>query len=534
VKALTFNQLQVRIFFLIFILFTSAVLSYRVFIERPQLEQSVLQIAKKELKILNHTAKRYLNSLNSINYDYAVWDQSYDYMQDHQSKDEKNRYINENYVDDTFVSLAIDGVFIFDKNLAPIFVKGYHHNKNIPLTFSFYDFSLNPINKNMFPSHHQNKKVAQNSGLINTQYGPALFNITEIRRSDKTGENSGFILFIKLLSADIIEEIEQYTMTKITTEPITHKNNTLPIGNWTDEVTLSSIRKYSKLYINDFNQKPLLLIKIKHSKGEIPPLLDKQSFIFIGIFTVLIFIVYSLISFIIIRPVRVLADQIKSIDEDTMKLDEHYQIDELDSVSQHFNSLMATISHQKALLSQQAFTDTLTNISNRRGFELHLEKQWQLFIRNKIGFAILMADIDHFKLFNDSLGHIAGDEALIKVSQVLNKHFKRSNDLCARYGGEEFIMLYSSISFIDLKKLLEKILDAFSHLNLHHPASPTSKHVTISIGACIIEPSIVVTKELPQKALILAADSALYRAKKAGRNRYEINKLIDFIDNQKI
>ena len=114
---------------------------------------------------------------------------------------------------------------------------------------------------------------------------------------------------------------------------------------------------------------------------------------------------------------------------------------------------------------------------------------------------------------------------------MLNEHFKRSNDLCARYGGEEFIMLYSSISPEDLEKQLGEILNAFSDLNIQHPASSTAKYVTISIGACIVEPSIPITKELPKKALIFAADSALYQAKKAGRNRYEINRLADFIEN---
>jgi len=531
VKALTFNQLQVRIFFLIFILFTSAVLSYRIFIERPQLEQSVLQIAQKELKILNHTAKNYLSSLNSINYDYAVWDQSYNYMKNNPSQNNNEKYINENYINDTFVSLALDGVFIFDETLSSVFVKGYDHKKNKPLTFSFHDFSLNPVNKSIFPSRNQNQKIAQNSGLIKTKHGPALFSVTEIKRSDRTGENRGFILFIKLFSSDVIEEIEQYTMTKITTEPITSKNNTLPIGDWTAEVNLPSISQYSKRYINDFSQKPLLLMLMEHSNGKIPPLLDIQSFIFISLFTALIFIVYYLISFIIIRPVKVLANQIKSIDEDTMILDENYQIDELDSVSQHFNILMATISRQKALLSQQAYTDPLTKISNRRGFEQHLEKQCQLFIRHKIGFAILMADIDHFKLYNDSLGHIAGDEALIKVAQLLNTHFKRSNDLCARYGGEEFIMLYSSIASEDLEEQLKNILDSFARLNIHHPTSPSSKYVTVSIGACIVEPSAKITKELSPKTVMFAADNALYQAKKAGRNCYKTNYLVDFIDD---
>lgn len=524
-KTLTFNQLQVRIFFLIFILFTTAVISYRAYIERPQLEKSIITVAQKELQILAFTARKYINSLNSINYDYAVWDQSYDYIESREIS-----YVEENFLDDTFISLKLDGIFIFNEDLELVFGKGYDHKNEQELKFSFYDFQLLPENKRIFPSRSGNQKVAQQSGILKTTYGPIVFSITEIKRSNRTGEPRGFMLFLKLFSPEIIDEIKKYTMTEVSTRTITSTKGKASVVDWTEEEILTEIAQYSERYIKDIRGVPLLLLKIVHSEGDIPPILDKRSFVFISLFTILIFIVYNLISQIIIRPVRQLAEQIQAIDanETCRLLDESYQISELDNVSIHFNTLMATIARQKALLNQQAYTDSLTNITNRRGFEQHLEQQCQLYLRQKIGFTVIVADVDHFKLFNDTLGHIAGDEALIAVAHELNKFFKRSNDLCARYGGEEFIMLYSDIEPQKLKSKLAQIVEAFAKLNFNHPTSPTANYVTVSLGACVVTKSESITKELMPKSLILAADHALYQAKKSGRNCFEIIDYVDF------
>ena len=523
-KSLSFNQLQLRIFVLIFILFTSAVVSYRVFIEHPKLEKNVLNVLQKELQILNYSAKNYLKSLTAINYDYAVWDQSYQFVEDLNQS-----YISENLIDDTFVSLSIDGIVIFKENHDVAFAKGFHHTKEESLVFNFFDFALFPENEQIFPPRSANKKVAHAFGMLNTQFGPALYSITEIKRSDRSGDNRGFILFLKLFSNEIIDEIEQYTMTDIVVTPVGNDKALESLVNWTDSITLEKVSPVTHLYILDIHQKPLFKLSMQHSIGEMPAIIDKQSLIFISLFTLVIFIVYSLISQIIIRPVRLLARQIQGIDENESAkfLDDNYRIKELDNVSLHFNQLMATIARQKALLNQQVYTDTLTGITNRRGFEQHLEKQCQHFIRHNITFTVIVADVDHFKRYNDSLGHIAGDEALVSVAQTLNQHFKRSNDLCARYGGEEFVMIYSDISREDLEQKLDQILLSFSQLNLPHPSSNSAPYVTTSLGACIVNSSLELEKELSPKDVIRAADFALYQAKNNGRNCFMI---IDFKD----
>ncbi|QOL25632.1 diguanylate cyclase [Thalassotalea sp. LPB0316] len=525
-KALTFNQIQIRIFILIFVLFTCAVISYRAFVERPKLELRISELVRKELQVLNQVALTYMSSIESINYDYAVWDRTYSFVENR-----SNDYIEENFVEDTFVSLQLDGIFIFAEDLTLAFSRGFDHRNHKALAFDVFDFKRFPEHTKIFPSRLGSSKVAKASGMINTKHGPALFSVTEIKKTDRTGDERGFVLFLQLFSEEVVDDIEKFTMTEVTVSPVSQTQAVKNLANWTDEVEEVEISPNTQLYIRDFLERPILLLVMEHSNGEFPPLLDKQSTLFISIFTILIFIVYSMISNIIIQPMKQLASQIKNI-EDTHSdklIDENFHIDELDSVSRHFNKLMSTISQQNAMLSQQALTDALTHIANRRSFELALERQSQLFIRQGLSFTVIIADIDHFKKYNDELGHLAGDEALIKVAQTLSQHFKRTNDLCARYGGEEFIMLYSDISVDDLRLKLDEIVSSFAKLNISHPNSPTASYITVSLGACIVEASDSPEQILRPKSITLAADNALYEAKKSGRNQWKYISYQDFV-----
>ncbi|MEW6984079.1 diguanylate cyclase [Colwelliaceae bacterium 6471] len=515
-KALTFNQLQLRIFALIFLLFTSAVVGYRVFIERPQLEATIAQFAQRELVTLSYAAKKIFRALAAINYDYSVWDATYDFIEG-----KAPAYIKENFPANTFISLEIDGVFIFNQKFELMYAKGYDYKKNKPLNFEFYKPEQFSKIKSLSQLKDNNQKIGALTGVIATKYGPAIMSATEIRRSDKSGDDHGLLIFVRLFDKSIVSELSDYTLTAIKIEDVTPLNNTLAINNWLDAPKKNTVTPSTQLYIRDINGAPLSILTINHANSSVPPILDKQSFIFILLLTLLIFVVYTFISHIIVRPVKKLAYQIKTMDENNnfIALDENSHIDELINVSKHFNALMFTVQRQNELLSQQVYVDMLTNITNRRGFEQHLEQYCQLFIRQKLSFTVILADVDHFKQYNDSLGHIAGDNALIQVAHTLNAHFKRTNDMCARYGGEEFIMLYGDIDKDNLADKLDEILQSFATLNLPHPNSETAPYVTVSLGACVVSYNEKNNKNLTPKAIIRAADDALYQAKNNGRNQ---------------
>jgi diguanylate cyclase (GGDEF)-like protein len=161
-----------------------------------------------------------------------------------------------------------------------------------------------------------------------------------------------------------------------------------------------------------------------------------------------------------------------------------------------------------------ARTDGLTRLNNRRTFEEHAELEWARAQRNGWPLSMLLIDVDSFKGFNDLYGHSAGDDALIAVARCIEQSVRRPGDTAARYGGEEFAVLLPDTDERGAATIAEKIRAAVQALDLRHVAS--AHHVlTISVGiACTARQRFATSR-----ALVNAADEALYEAKDAGRNR---------------
>lgn len=168
-------------------------------------------------------------------------------------------------------------------------------------------------------------------------------------------------------------------------------------------------------------------------------------------------------------------------------------------------------------LQRLANLDGLTGVANRRVFTEKLQQEWRRAIRNGQKLSLLMLDVDFFKAFNDSRGHLAGDDCLKLVGMVLSSVVLRPADLVARYGGEEFVVLLPQTDEQGARTLAERICEAVSQQAVPHPASKIADHVTVSVGATTHRPQGTDAWE----QLVEAADRALYRAKKNGRNRVE-------------
>ena len=160
-------------------------------------------------------------------------------------------------------------------------------------------------------------------------------------------------------------------------------------------------------------------------------------------------------------------------------------------------------------------TDPLTGLANRRRFDTVFADEWSRGYRSRQPLAIVMLDIDYFKLYNDHYGHQAGDECLRAVAQVLQTSARRAGDLVARYGGEEFVVVAADADVSTARELAETMRRSVERLAMPHEVSDAARVVTVSLGIAVVVPS-----EHTQAARLLhLADDALYRAKKDGRNR---------------
>jgi len=169
-------------------------------------------------------------------------------------------------------------------------------------------------------------------------------------------------------------------------------------------------------------------------------------------------------------------------------------------------------------LQRLTHSDGLTGLSNRRYLDQYLAAEWRRGTRDQSGLGFLMIDVDDFKAYNDTYGHVAGDKVLKRVAHTLEGCVGRSSDLAARFGGEEFAVVLPGASPGGLRLLAEKIRLAIEALQIPHTGS-ASGVVTISIGAAVCVPS---TTE-PVTTLIQAADVGLYRAKRDGKNQVALS-----------
>jgi diguanylate cyclase (GGDEF)-like protein len=197
------------------------------------------------------------------------------------------------------------------------------------------------------------------------------------------------------------------------------------------------------------------------------------------------------------------------------------------------------VKHLADELRRTATTDALTGIANRRQFDESLGREWLRAQRSGDPVSLLMIDVDHFKLYNDLYGHPKGDICLQHVTQALLSACKRPADLVARYGGEEFIILLPYTPRQGAQHMAQKVLETVAAFGIFHEDSATTHYVTVSVGiacyddvsTCWVNPPLQHRDDMNTRRsagnLILAADQALYSAKRAGRAQAKLRDIAD-------
>ena len=167
------------------------------------------------------------------------------------------------------------------------------------------------------------------------------------------------------------------------------------------------------------------------------------------------------------------------------------------------------------VLEQLSIVDSLTQIANRRKFDSYLAAEWKRSLREQTPLSLILCDIDHFKLYNDTYGHQQGDRCLKQVAEAISKVFKRPADLVARYGGEEFAIILPNTPLKGAEYLAQQVRWRINALKIPHIASDSDLYLTLSLGVSCYIPEL----KNDFGVLVAAADRSLYRAKELGRNR---------------
>jgi diguanylate cyclase (GGDEF)-like protein len=191
---------------------------------------------------------------------------------------------------------------------------------------------------------------------------------------------------------------------------------------------------------------------------------------------------------------------------------------EVDRLREREKNLVETtlqLERANVLLERLSNSDGLTGIPNRRYFDYMFKKLLASGTRLSIPISLLLMDIDNFKLYNDTYGHLAGDDCLKLISGAIHDTIKRESDFIARYGGEEFVIVLFGVEPKTAAELAINIREHIFGLKIPHSTSPVSEWVTISMGvvSCVPEPSV------SPEIMIDRADKALYAAKSHGKNQ---------------
>jgi len=176
-----------------------------------------------------------------------------------------------------------------------------------------------------------------------------------------------------------------------------------------------------------------------------------------------------------------------------------------------------TALQDRTRLTQVAMHDGLTGLLNRAALEAHVRQLWQQAARDCVPVSVVLADIDHFKAYNDRYGHQAGDRCLRDVATAMQRVAQRRPlDLVARYGGEELIAVLFGADRSHAESVAQAVREAVAELVIPHAGSTTRPHVTVSVGAATLEPGIQYSYDLG----VQLADRAMYEAKGHGRDSW--------------
>lgn len=193
------------------------------------------------------------------------------------------------------------------------------------------------------------------------------------------------------------------------------------------------------------------------------------------------------------------------------QIDDYYTQKILKSKNEELNKMNIELEKANIKLEKLSKTDALTGVYNRLMFDKTLKSEWERCKRHFIPLSLIMIDIDYFKLFNDNYGHLAGDDCIRKIAEVLSSNARRASDTVSRYGGEEFVIILPYAGKEEAVKIAERIREDVEGLEIPHEYSNVSHYVTISLGVASLIPSAGMTTD----QFILTADNALYEAKRS-------------------
>ncbi|QYJ87022.1 diguanylate cyclase [Shewanella mesophila] len=494
---------------------TASIIYYFVYL--PAIAEQVLQKQHKELAVVQKGIEFSQRNLETLCYDYALWDNMVEFVES-MSID----FIQSNLMDNTFEAASLDGFYIFDR-------KGllkWHYAKNrnyspqyLPQeTAGFIGRILPPADVFL-----QNKPSVRN-GLLNMGSKLVYFSNVTIMPTSGTGDIVGSLLVVRELSGKAEQEIGELSLVNF---HITKLDVNFTAPNMLDFRSPPNVVEIASSHawiIKDVLGFAAAKITVNHAEGQLPSIFTLESLLMFFSVLIMTSIAILPLSWFVLRPLRVVNQVLSKMatKERLLRMPTTWRIDEIANLTLSFNLVVDKLERHQNYLENLSFNDALTGIANRRSLEVFAERAHEHWRAGKGAIGFLMIDIDYFKIYNDSVGHQAGDQVLIRVAQALMVECRRRGELVTRYGGEEFCVVIQGDNTAQMTLLAERLLKRVRALNIYHEQSPLGI-ITVSIGGVFYPPFHPQFTDVDWQSMIGLADGQLYVSKHAGRNCLNIN-----------
>ncbi|MDK8464623.1 diguanylate cyclase [Marinobacter sp. SS13-12] len=479
-------------------------------------------------------------------YDWSAWNDTYSFIQTGDPE-----YIESNLYPDTFLNFGFDVALFLDLDGQPVWGRVFDfppEGDYVDLSESYLDAAVAAIAG--FRQRIDTEAYIDDqstSGIVEVDGIPVLFAMRPIVKSDGSGPHQGYVVFGQFLDEELVSTLSEQIVLEFSIEPVPDTGVPASADTYTletiDRSTLSASKIYSIEGTPGLRATAILPREITELGKEIT---FYGVALLVFLCAVLAAALLALFRWMIVKPIMSLKADIASI-SDAMDYSLRASIknnDEIGALSREFNSMLGVIEsnntellrlnaeltskHQKVLeiqselqsanaeLKRLSEHDPLTGLSNRLALEKKLQQAWEILSRTGDPLTVMLADIDHFKRYNDRYGHQAGDDALKQVAAILENAVQRKSDMAARYGGEEFLLVLPGTDVDAAMEIAALIREQIIAAGIEHDCNPVEPYLTISIGVSTVVPH----SDLTMEDLVSAADKALYKVKESGRNSF--------------
>ncbi|WP_239424293.1 diguanylate cyclase domain-containing protein [Vibrio galatheae] len=431
--------------------------------------------------------------------DYAAWTTMARYV-----TTPNDTFVAESIGPHAFSSKQIDAIAIFDAESQSVW--GGAFSDDAVVNMPFFTLEKQEILERVLAKVKSTSTEQIQSFAEYAVYDNSVYMVVSSRICLSSGKDCkyGYLLFIRKIRPETIAEMETSTGVGIDIYPA--QDNAVAKPNTTILYRDNVVAAGSKV-----------AIEVTHNEV-LPEFLPRAEVAALTLFALITFAFNLYVVTRLVKPLKTAQRNLEQFQTSGGRLtsEDIFISQEMRSFARQLNSLITELEEKRAILRKQSTIDSLTEIANRR---LLYEKGQELINDLKYKhIAVVLIDVDHFKLYNDNYGHVQGDGVLRRVAKTIDAIETPYEKLVSRYGGEEFCVLLASDRELNIESYVAEIHSSIEQLHIEHKFSPTTSSVTVSIGAM----AGVLDSYQQLTTWFQYADQALYEVKNAGRNGYKI------------